>query len=188
MRVGARDHAARRRRHRDDPARRCARNGRWRRRQAHRWRRSAACVVVGAAASSRASAAAAKTPVSSAATSPATANCIKPVLAGLPRVVRVNIRTDPSGEWLDNMLRHAVAQAAAATPGSDVIIAHLAEVLFTEVLRRYLLTPARGPHGLARGRGRSGRRPRAGGAASANPRSTGRWICSRTRRASRARR
>jgi hypothetical protein len=26
---------------------------------------------------------------------------LKPVLAGLPRVVRVNIRTDPSGEWLD---------------------------------------------------------------------------------------
>ena len=64
---------------------------------------------------------------------------LKPVLAGLPRVVRVNIRTDPSGEWLDNMLRHAVSQAAAATPGSEVILAHLAEVLFTEVLRRYLL-------------------------------------------------
>jgi AraC-like DNA-binding protein len=65
---------------------------------------------------------------------------LKPVIAGLPRVVRVNIRVDPSGEWLDNMLRHAVSQAAASTPGSDVILAHLAEVLFTEVLRRYLLS------------------------------------------------
>jgi AraC-like DNA-binding protein len=78
---------------------------------------------------------------------------LKPVLAGLPRVVRVNIRTDPSGEWLDNMLRHAVAQAAASTPGSEVILAHLAEVLFTEVLRRYLLTLPDGRTGWLAGAG-----------------------------------
>ena len=78
---------------------------------------------------------------------------LKPVLAGLPRVVRVNIRTDPSGEWLDNMLRHAVAQAAASTPGSEVILAHLAEVLFTEVLRRYLLALPDGRTGWLAGAG-----------------------------------
>jgi AraC-like DNA-binding protein len=78
---------------------------------------------------------------------------LKPVLAGLPRVVRVNIRTDPSGEWLDNMLRHAVSQAAASTPGSEVILAHLAEVLFTEVLRRYLLALPDGRTGWLAGAG-----------------------------------
>lgn len=78
---------------------------------------------------------------------------LKPVLAGLPRVVRVNIRTDPSGQWLDNMLRHAVEQAAAATPGSEVILAHLAEVLFTEVLRRYLLSLPEGRTGWLAGAG-----------------------------------
>jgi AraC-like DNA-binding protein len=78
---------------------------------------------------------------------------LKPVLAGLPRVVRVNIRTDPSGEWLDNMLRHAVSQAAAATPGSEVIMARLAEVLFTEVLRRYLLGLPDGRTGWLAGAG-----------------------------------
>ena len=82
---------------------------------------------------------------------------IKPVLAGLPRVVRVNIRTDASGEWLENTLRHAVDAGRAATPGSDVILAHLAEVLFTEVLRRYLTRAARGRTGWLAGRGRSGR-------------------------------
>ena len=60
---------------------------------------------------------------------------------------------------------HAVAQAAL-DPGSEVILAHLAEVLFTEVLRRYLLVAARRAHRLARRRGRSGRGPRAGGVAS----------------------
>jgi AraC-like DNA-binding protein len=78
---------------------------------------------------------------------------IKPVLAGLPRVVRVNIRTDPAGDWLDNTLRHAIAQAAADTPGSDVILAHLAEVLFAEVLRRYLLTLPPGRTGWLAGAG-----------------------------------
>jgi AraC-like DNA-binding protein len=76
---------------------------------------------------------------------------IKPVLASLPRVVRVNIRTDASGGWLDNLLRHAVEQAKAATPGSDVIVAHLAEVLFAEVLRRYLLTLPEGRSGWLAG-------------------------------------
>ena len=124
--------------------------------------------------------------VSSAATSPATEHLIKPVLAGLPRVVRVNIRTDPSGEWLDNMLRHAVAQAAAATPGSEVILARLAEVLFAEVLRRYLLSLPDGRTGWLAGARRSGRGARAGRAASASPRTTGRSTSWRRRRASRA--
>jgi AraC-like DNA-binding protein len=78
---------------------------------------------------------------------------IKPVLAGLPRVVRVNIRTDASGGWLDNLLRHAVAQAASHAPGGDVILAHLAEVLFAEVLRRYLLALPRGRSGWLAGAG-----------------------------------
>jgi AraC-like DNA-binding protein len=78
---------------------------------------------------------------------------LKPVLAGLPRVVRVNIRSDPAGDWLDNTLRHALAQAAACTPGSDVILAHLAEVLFAEVLRRYLLTLPEGRSGWLAGAG-----------------------------------
>jgi len=66
------------------------------------------------------------------------ADLIKPVLAGLPRVLRVNLRADESGEWFENTLSHAVEQAAAARPGSAVFLAHLAEALFADVLRRYL--------------------------------------------------
>lgn len=81
------------------------------------------------------------------------AELIKPVLNGLPRVVRVNIRTDKTGEWLENTLRHAVDQAAAGAPGSKVIIAHMAEVLFAEVLRRYLLSLPQGRTGWLAGAG-----------------------------------
>jgi AraC-like DNA-binding protein len=78
---------------------------------------------------------------------------IKPVLTGLPRVVRINIRSDASGEWLDYSLRHALSQAAARSPGSDVILAHMAEVLFAEVLRRYLLSLPQGRTGWLAGAG-----------------------------------
>jgi AraC-like DNA-binding protein len=54
---------------------------------------------------------------------------------------------------VENTLRHAVSQAAAAVPGSAVILAHLAEVLFAEVLRRYLLTLPEGRTGWLAGAG-----------------------------------
>jgi AraC-like DNA-binding protein len=66
------------------------------------------------------------------------AGLIRPVLAGLPRIVRVNIRSDAAGEWLESSILHAVACVSASVPGSDVILARLAEVLFTEALQRYL--------------------------------------------------
>jgi AraC-like DNA-binding protein len=67
------------------------------------------------------------------------AGLIQPVLAGLPHVVRVHIRTDAYGELLENMIRHAVQQVSSSAPGSMAIVARLAEVLFSETLRRYLL-------------------------------------------------
>jgi AraC-like DNA-binding protein len=66
------------------------------------------------------------------------AGLIRPVLAGLPRVVRVHIRNDRAGEWLENSIVHAVERAQTAAPGSDVILARLAEVLFAEALQRYV--------------------------------------------------
>ena len=45
------------------------------------------------------------------------AELIKPVLASLPRVLRVNLRTDKGGEWFENTLRHAVEQAGEAGGG-----------------------------------------------------------------------
>lgn len=73
------------------------------------------------------------------------ARLIEPVLTGLPRVVRVHIRNDAAGEWLENSIVHAVERAVAVVPGSDVILARLSEVLFAETLQRYVsqLPPGR---------------------------------------------
>jgi AraC-like DNA-binding protein len=78
---------------------------------------------------------------------------IRPVLAGLPRVVRVHIRNDRAGEWLENSIVHAVERAAAAAPGSDVILARLAEVLFAEALQRYVSQLPKGRTGWLAGAG-----------------------------------
>jgi AraC-like DNA-binding protein len=63
---------------------------------------------------------------------------VAPLLVGLPRVVRVHLRDDAYGESLERMVGHAVEQVAGAVPGSDVVVARLAEVLFAEALRRYV--------------------------------------------------
>lgn len=81
------------------------------------------------------------------------AELIRPVLTGLPRVLRVNLRTDKSGEWFEQTLGHAVDQAAAARPGSAVFLAHLAEALFADVLRRYLSSLPEGRTGWLAGSG-----------------------------------
>jgi AraC-like DNA-binding protein len=60
------------------------------------------------------------------------------VLAGLPPLVRVNIRGDASGQWLENSLRFSVGTATTRQPGSWAVLAKLSEALFTETLRRYI--------------------------------------------------
>jgi AraC-like DNA-binding protein len=43
-----------------------------------------------------------------------------------------------SGEWLETTLRYTVEEANGAGPGSALMLARLAEILFVEVLRRYM--------------------------------------------------
>jgi AraC-like DNA-binding protein len=59
-------------------------------------------------------------------------------LGGLPPIVKVNIRDDPSGQWLENSLRFSVGEAAAARAGAEAMLAKLSEVVFVETLRRYV--------------------------------------------------
>jgi AraC-like DNA-binding protein len=59
-------------------------------------------------------------------------------LGGLPPLIKVNIRDDPSGRWLENSLQFSVSQAAQRQAGSDAVVAKLSEVVFAETLRRYL--------------------------------------------------
>jgi AraC-like DNA-binding protein len=59
-------------------------------------------------------------------------------LAGLPPMIRINIRGDPAGEWLENTVRHLVSEAGCGRPGQSILLSRMAEALFIETLRRYM--------------------------------------------------
>jgi len=59
-------------------------------------------------------------------------------LGGLPPILKVSIRNDASGQWLENSIRYSVGNAGASRPGVEAVLAKLSEVLFIETLRRYI--------------------------------------------------
>lgn len=60
------------------------------------------------------------------------------LLAGLPSLVRVNVRGSNAGIWLEASVRYALNEARSPRPGGEGVLAKLAEVLFIEVLRLYM--------------------------------------------------
>lgn len=75
------------------------------------------------------------------------------LLAGLPRVLRVNVRGSPAGLWLEASVRYALAEARSPRPGGAGVLAKLAEVLFIEVLRLYMNQNTEGRTGWLAGVG-----------------------------------
>jgi AraC-like DNA-binding protein len=61
-----------------------------------------------------------------------------PILESLPPILKVNVRSDSSGRWLEHSILHLVEEAASETAGSDAMLAKLSEALIVETLRRYV--------------------------------------------------
>lgn len=59
-------------------------------------------------------------------------------LAGLPQLIKINVRGDATGEWLESCIRYLVCEADAARPGQGVLLSKMAEALFVQTLRRYM--------------------------------------------------
>jgi AraC-like DNA-binding protein len=59
-------------------------------------------------------------------------------LAGLPPMIKMNIRGDAAGEWLETSIRHLVCEADSKRPGTTVLLSKMAEALFVATLRRYM--------------------------------------------------
>ncbi len=59
-------------------------------------------------------------------------------LAGLPRMLKVHIAKEPSGQWLENSIRFSVGEVSGSNAGSGLVLAKLSELLFVETLRRYI--------------------------------------------------
>jgi AraC-like DNA-binding protein len=62
----------------------------------------------------------------------------RPVLTGLPPMLKVNVRTDPSGQWLESSILHLVEEAGSGRVGSEAMLAKLSEALFVDTLRRHI--------------------------------------------------
>jgi AraC-like DNA-binding protein len=75
------------------------------------------------------------------------------LLAGLPPVVRVNVRGSNAGTWLEASIRYALAEARSPRPGGAGVLAKLSEVLFIEVLRLYMNEQSTGRTGWLAGVG-----------------------------------
>ena len=75
------------------------------------------------------------------------------LLAGLPPIVRVNVRGSNAGTWLEASVRYALAEARSPRPGGAGVLAKLAEVLFIEVLRLYMNEHSEGRTGWLAGVG-----------------------------------
>ena len=73
------------------------------------------------------------------------------LLAGLPALVRVNVRGSNAGIWLEASVRYALAEARSPRPGGAGVLAKLAEVLFIEVLRLYMNEQGEGRTGWLAG-------------------------------------
>lgn len=72
-----------------------------------------------------------------------------PLLATLPRILHAS--RDDGGEWLGRFLDLAVAEARDRRPGGESVLARVAELLFIEVVRRYVSSLAPGQTGWLAG-------------------------------------
>jgi len=63
-----------------------------------------------------------------------------PLLASLPRLIHLSADPAMRASWLGTIMNIAVTEARDSRPGSENVLARLAELMFVEALRRYLET------------------------------------------------
>jgi AraC-like DNA-binding protein len=81
------------------------------------------------------------------------------LLAGLPKIIKINIRDEASGRWLEDTLRYSVDHAEASGPGVAAVVAKLSEALFVETSRRFISALPQAQTGWLAGASRTSARP-----------------------------
>ena len=102
-----------------------------------------------------------------------------PLIASLPHIFKVDVRKGGSA-WLESSLRFAAEEVGASRTGRAIVLAKLSELLFVEVVRRYVETLPEGERNWL-----AGLRDRFVGRAlqhfHRSQRMRGRWMSSRAR-------
>jgi AraC family transcriptional regulator, alkane utilization regulator len=69
-----------------------------------------------------------------------------PMMSNLPSLFITPLRKRAAGPWIEQSIEFVLGDAASRAPGSEMVAAKVAEVLFAEVLRGYIETmPAHSP-------------------------------------------
>jgi len=74
-----------------------------------------------------------------------------PLLANLPPVIKAGGSPDTDTSWLGEFIRLAMAESTAKRAGGESVLAKLSELMFIEVVRRYLETLPPGQTGWLAG-------------------------------------
>jgi AraC-like DNA-binding protein len=61
-----------------------------------------------------------------------------PILESLPAMLKVNVRTDSSGQWLEQSILHLLEESGSDRAGSEAMLAKLSEALFVDTVRRHV--------------------------------------------------
>lgn len=61
-----------------------------------------------------------------------------PLIGSLPRMFCTSVGTRPSGPWIAQSIRYALDEGDSPHPGSNLVRAKVAEMLFVEALRGYI--------------------------------------------------
>jgi AraC-like DNA-binding protein len=74
-----------------------------------------------------------------------------PVLATLPAALKLSLEEGGAAEWIRSTFHYAAEEVAACRPGSETVLAKLSELLFVEIVRRYVETLPEGQTGWLAG-------------------------------------
>jgi AraC-like DNA-binding protein len=61
-----------------------------------------------------------------------------PLLASLPKVMKLEMRSGASGAWVESSFQFAASEVSAGRVGSATVLSKLSELLFVEAVRRYV--------------------------------------------------
>ena len=75
----------------------------------------------------------------------------EPIIAGLPRILRVSVKDSGIASWVESSVRFSVAESAMPRPGGATVLAKLSELLFVEAIRQYIETLPPGQTGWLAG-------------------------------------
>jgi AraC-like DNA-binding protein len=65
-----------------------------------------------------------------------------PLIAALPRMLKLDVRQGTSRDWVDASVRFAASELTQGRFSSSSIMSRLSELLFVEAVRQYLATPS----------------------------------------------